>query len=189
MKEEERLFYEDVKEKAITARSAHKRPSHSGRARFPYRTAKELRALNGPTYTVNLGKPIAWDDFRALPENLQRDYVTNLIDKYDAGPTEIARIFGVNMKTCSSHLRRLGFKFAKGHKQSQEKREELRAAYGVAVAQAPTKKTTLENISFCFCGPFNAESFIQQLTAFIPADEPLRVSVVVEVVRPEPSAT
>lgn len=140
MKEEERLFYEDVKEKAITARSAHKRPSHSGRTRFPYRTAKELRALNGPTYTVNLGKPITWDDFRALPENLQRDYVTNLIDKYDAGPTEIARIFGVNMKTCSSHLRRLGFKFAKGHKQSQEKREELRAAYGVAVAQAPTKK-------------------------------------------------
>lgn len=56
-------------------------------------------------------------------------------------------------------------------------------------ANAPTKKITLENFSFCFSGAFNAASFVKQIKAFVPEGQLLRVSVAVEVVEPEPSAT
>ena len=55
MRDEEYLFKEDVREKAITARSAKKRPRHSG-CRLPQYTAKEMREMSGPTYTLNLKK-------------------------------------------------------------------------------------------------------------------------------------
>ena len=44
MRDEEYLFKEDVREKAITARSAKKRPRHSG-CRLPQYTAKEMKLL------------------------------------------------------------------------------------------------------------------------------------------------
>lgn len=55
MRDEEYLFKEDVREKAITARSAKKRPRHNG-CRLPQYTAKEMREMSGPTYTLNLKK-------------------------------------------------------------------------------------------------------------------------------------
>ena len=54
---------------------------------------------------------------------------------------------------------------------------------------ADKKKITLENFSFCFSGAFNAASFVKQIKAFVPEGQLLRVSVAVEVVEPEPSAT
>ena len=80
--DEEYLFREDVREKAITARSAHKRPRRSG-CRMPRYTAKELREMNGPTYTVNLGKPIAYKEFKALSESLQKEYLKDIFAKYN----------------------------------------------------------------------------------------------------------
>ena len=66
--------------------------------------------------------------------------------------------------------------------------ERFREDYGIS-ANAPTKKITLENFSFCFSGAFNAASFVKQIKAFVPEGQLLRVSVAVEVVEPEPSAT
>lgn len=84
MRDEEYLFKEDVREKAITARSAKKRPRHSG-CHLPQYTAKEMREMSGPTYTLNLKKRITYAEFKALPEGLQKSYVQNIIDKYHVG--------------------------------------------------------------------------------------------------------
>lgn len=84
MRDEEYLFKEDVREKAITARSAKKRISHSG-CRLPQYTAKEMREMSGPTYTLNLKKRITYAEFKALPEGLQKSYVQNIVDKYRVG--------------------------------------------------------------------------------------------------------
>lgn len=180
MKEETRIFYEDVQEKAKTARSAHNRPRR-GKSRTKDYTAKEVRNMSGPTYTINLNKPIAYRDFKALPENLQKEYVQNLIAKYDAGPTEIARVMGANMKTCSALLHRLGFTFAKGHRQAVEKKAQMRAAYETTEV-TPAKKMALQNISLAFSGVYDPGAFAKQLSAFLPKGQELRVSLVVEVV-------
>ena len=93
MRDEEYLFKEDVREKAITARSAKKRPRHSG-CRLPQYTAKEMREMSGPTYTLNLKKRITYAEFKALPEGLQKSYVQNIIDKYRVGPSALAELMG-----------------------------------------------------------------------------------------------
>ena len=187
MKDEKYVFFEDVKEKAITARSSKKRPRRSG-CHLPQYTAKEMREMSGPTYTVNLKRRITYTEFKALPESLQKDYVQNIIDKYGVGPSALAELMDANAGAVGVYLSKRGFSFKRGFQPKKEDLERFREDYGIS-ANAPTKKITLENFSFCFSGAFNAASFVKQIKAFVPEGQLLRVSVAVEVVEPEPSAT
>lgn len=187
VKDEKYVFFEDVKEKAITARSSKKRPRRSG-CRLPQYTAKEMREMSGPTYTINLKRRITYTEFKALPESLQKDYVQNIVDKYGVGPSALAELMGANAGAVGVYLSKRGFSFKRGFQPKKEDLERFREDYGIS-ANAPTKKTTLENFSFCFSGAFNAASFIKQIKAFVPEGQLLRVSVAVEVAEPEPSAT
>ncbi|HIT07841.1 MAG TPA: hypothetical protein IAB55_01990 [Candidatus Merdivicinus faecavium] len=182
MKDEEYLFREDVREKAITARSAHKRPRRSG-CRMPQYTAKELREMNGPTYTVNLGKPIAYKEFKALSESLQKEYLKDIFAKYNVGMSAVAELLGVPVSTCTSKLHKLGFTFPRGFKPNKEDLERFRADFGLA--DAPAKKIALRNISICFSGVYDSRLIAQQLKGFDLEGEECRITVVVEVVRPE----
>lgn len=187
MKDEKYVFFKDVKEKAITARSSKKRPRRSG-CRLPQYTAKEMREMSGPTYTINLKRRITYTEFKALPESLQKDYVQNIVDKYGVGPSALAELMGANAGAVGVYLSKRGFSFKRGFQPKKEDLERFREDYGIS-ANAPTKKITLENFSFCFSGAFNAASFVKQIKAFVPEGQLLRVSVAVEVVEPEPSAT
>lgn len=141
MKDEAYVFYEDVREKSITARGARNRPNRRT-LRVPNYTKKELEAMNGQAISINLNNAISYKYFKTLPESLKKEYIQNLIDKYDAGPTEIARLLGMGVKNCSAQLRNLGFKFNRGHRQSAENVKRMRADYGtlITTAEAPTKK-------------------------------------------------
>ena len=187
MKDEKYVFFEDVKEKAITARSSKKRPRRSG-CHLPQYTAKEMREMSGPTYTINLKRRITYTEFKALPESLQKDYVQNIVDKYGVGPSALAELMGANAGAVGVYLSKRGFSFKRGFQPKKEDLERFREDYGIS-ANAPTKKITLENFSFCFSGAFNVASFVKQIKAFVPEGQLLRVSVAVEVVEPEPSAT
>lgn len=188
MKDEKYVFFEDVKEKAITARSSKKRPRRSG-CHLPQYTAKEMREMSGPTYTINLKRRISYTEFKALPESLQKDYVQNIVDKYGVGPSALAELMGANAGAVGVYLSKRGFSFKRGFQPKKEDLERFREDYGIISANAPTKKITLENFSFCFSGAFNVASFVKQIKAFVPEGQLLRVSVAVEVVEPEPSAT
>lgn len=188
MKDETYTFFEDVREKSKTARSAHARPQR-GRSRFKQYTAKEVREMSGPDYSVKLGKRMTFQELKALPESLQQEYIKDILARYKVGATAIAEVLDAHPQACLKHLKALGFTFPRGGRRSEAELERLRADFGICVAQAPTKKTTLQNLAFSFCGDFNAASFVSQLSAFIPAGQALRVSVAVEVVQPEPSAT
>lgn len=180
MKDETYTFYEDVKEKSIIARGAHNRPNRK-KSRAPDYTAKEIKAMNGQINSINLNAPITYTHFKTLPEGLKKEYIQNLISKYDAGPTEIARLMGMGMKNCSVQLHNLGFKFARGHRQSKEDKERMRTDYGVvSAAEAPTKKMALQNVSFTFSGAFDASKFVKQLSAIIPTGQEARISVAIE---------
>ena len=187
MKDEKHVFFEDVKEKAITARSSKKRPRRSG-CHLPQYTAKEMREMSGPTYTINLKRRITYTEFKALPESLQKDYVQNIVDKYGVGPSALAELMGANAGAVGVYLSKRGFSFKRGFQPKKEDLERFREDYGIS-ANAPTKKITLENFSFCFSGAFNVASFVKQIKAFVPEGQLLRVSVAVEVVEPGPSAT
>lgn len=182
MKDEAYVFYEDVREKSITARGARNRPNRRT-LRVPNYTKKELEAMNGQAISINLNNAISYKYFKTLPESLKKEYIQNLIDKYDAGPTEIARLLGMGVKNCSAQLRNLGFKFNRGHRQSAENVKRMRADYGtlITTAEAPTKKMALQNVSFTFSGPFDAGELTKQLSAIIPEGQETCLSINAEI--------
>lgn len=141
--------------------------------------------MSGPVHKIDLGKPIAYADFKAQPETLQKEYVKNILANYKVGMSAIAELLGVPVSTCTSRLHKLGFSFPRGFKPVREDLERFREDFGLTERIAPTKKMTLENVQLCFTGIFDAG----QLRAFVPENQLCRISIAVEVVEPEPSAT
>ena len=150
MTEEERLYREDVKEKAITARSSHKIGS-SRRKRCTFSTdrmtQKECEKLNGPIHTITPGKPMTWGAFRSIPDTLQTKYIKDILEKYKVGPNAIARMFGTSGSNCGNYLRSLGFTFS-GHTTPSETARFLRDYGKVEEAESKSaagKKTQRSN--------------------------------------------
>ena len=137
---------------------------------------------SSPT-TVNLGKPIAYKEFKALSESLQKEYLKDIFAKYNVGMSAVAELLGVPASTCTSKLHKLGFTFPRGFKPSKEDLERFRADFGLA--DAPAKKIALRNISIGFSGVYDSRLIAQQLKSFDLEGEACRITVVVEVVRPE----
>lgn len=187
MKDERHVFFEDVREKAITARSAKKRASHSG-CRLPQYTAKEIREMSGPTYTLNLKKRITYAEFKTLPESLQKNYVQNIVNEYHVGPLALAELMGANAAAVGVYLNKRGFSFKRGFQPTKEDLERFREDFGLTEHAAPTKKMTLENVQLYFTGILDAGQLVKQLRAFIPENQLCRISIAVKVVEADPSA-
>lgn len=110
MTDEAYVFHEDSKEKKRVARSAHKKPAHnSRRCRFPsdYKTRKELNAMNSEVKIYALSQPMKWKEFKALPEDLRKRYLIRLRDLYHAGPSAMAKMFGVSAASVQNMSRLL----------------------------------------------------------------------------------
>jgi len=113
MKDEEYMFREDSRDKAITARSARKRRTHNGkggRVKFPsdYLTKKELKAMNGEVKSYRLNDPMNWEEFKALPDDLKVVYIKALREKFNVPERKIAEMFGLHPVTWSHHAKTLG---------------------------------------------------------------------------------
>ena len=145
--------------------------------------------MSGPVHKIDLGKPIAYADFKAQPETLQKEYMKNILANYKVGMSAIAELLGVPVSTCTSRLHKLGFSFPRGFKPVREDLERFREDFGLTERVAPTKKMTLENAQLCFTGILDAGQLAKQLRAFVPENQLCRISIAVEVVEPEPSAT
>lgn len=128
MTDEAYLFKQDVREKAITARSSHKVGSSRRRkCRFSSDrlTKKEWEKLNGPIHTITPGVAMTWEAFKAVPDTLQKKYIEGILEKYKVGPNAIARMFGISGTYCGNYLRGLGFSFS-GHTTPSETARFLR---------------------------------------------------------------
>lgn len=115
MDDAEYIYKQDVKEKAITARSSHKYGS-SRRRRCGLSsdnlTRKEWERMNGPVHTLKPDEALSWDRFRALPKSLQQDYIKHILSKFKVGPAALGRMFGVSEAYCGDYLKKqLGITF------------------------------------------------------------------------------
>lgn len=123
MKDEEYVFRTDVRDKGITARSARNKRTHNGkggRVKFPsdHLTKKELNAMNGEVKSYRLNEPMSWNEFKAMPFDIQAQYVKLLRARYKVPYEEIGKMFGVGRDTVQKHLEKQGFeaggKFPRG---------------------------------------------------------------------------
>ena len=103
--------YDAMQKKRIARGASHmKRGSKSKKCTLPsdYLTAAQKRRLNGPMSTYKLDEPMNWESFKAMPEDLQKKYILNLQETYQANDKMIAKLFGKSDVTVGEHRKRLG---------------------------------------------------------------------------------
>ena len=90
--------YDAMQKKRIARGAAHmKRGSKSKKCTLPsdYLTDAQKRRLNGPVSTYKLDEPMNWESFKAMPEDLQKKYILNLQETYQANNVMLGKMFGV----------------------------------------------------------------------------------------------
>lgn len=90
--------YDAMQKKRIARGAAHmKRGSKSKKCSLPsdHLTPAQLRRLNGPVITYKLDEPMNWESFKAMPEDLQKKYILNLQETYQANNDMLGKMFGV----------------------------------------------------------------------------------------------
>ena len=90
--------YDVMQKKRIACGASHmRRGSKSKKCTLPsdYLTAAQKRRLNGPVSTYKLDEPMNWESFKAMPEDLQKKYILNLQETYQANNDMLGKMFGV----------------------------------------------------------------------------------------------
>ena len=116
MTDEKFLFVTDCADKKRTARGIHNKRTHTGKGgkvRFPSDnlSRKELNAMNGEVVTYSLNKPMKWDEYKRMPDDLRRQYIENLQKRYDIMQKDLADMFGVSVETVRLETKKIGISF------------------------------------------------------------------------------
>ena len=116
-------FDYDVKQKKDIARSAGKKVSgaKSRRCSLPHDglNSKQLEALNGPVKSYNLSKPMTWAELKAMPAELQKEYLRKLGVRFSPSSYALAEMLGTTHTTVGRLLRELGLSRPKGQRMTE----------------------------------------------------------------------
>jgi len=126
--------YDSYQKKNIARSAAHRKGgSKSRKCSLPHDnlTPAQLRKLNGETKTYDLGKPMTYDEFKAMPADIRQEYIRVLHNRFGVGISTISReLFGLSGTALWLHLKnKTGLKagFGKGHNLSQAEMEVFKA--------------------------------------------------------------
>ena len=88
--------YDAMQKKRIARGASHMKHNRKG-CSLPsdYLTDAQKRRLNGPVSTYKLDEPMNWESFKAMPEDLQKKYILNLQETYQANNDMLGKMFGV----------------------------------------------------------------------------------------------
>ena len=116
MTDEKFLFVTDCADKKRTARGIYNKRTHTGKGgkvRFPSDnlSRKELDAMNGEVVTYSLNKPMKWDEYKKMPDDLRRQYIENLQKRYDIMQKDLVDLFGVSISSVQLETNKLGISF------------------------------------------------------------------------------
>lgn len=115
MTDEKFCFVSDLREKKKTATGAHHKRTHCGKGgavKFPsdFMTKKELKNMSGEVQAYRLNDPMKWDEFRAMPEDLQVSYVKLLRERFDAPDGSIGKMMGADKDKTSRYFKKIGLR-------------------------------------------------------------------------------
>ena len=149
--------YDALQKKRIAAGARHmKRGSRSKGCSLPSDnlTPAQLKRRNGPVSTYKLDAPMRWDDFKAMPVDLQKQYLTNLVETYGATNEMLGDMFYVHPTHVGAVKKALGVVSHNPHRISgkqKDVRDQMWAAFcngvvggGDAVKETPKEPKKLE---------------------------------------------
>lgn len=108
MTEAAMVYNEDMKQKSSIRKSANSKKGGSNTMKLGNKPMswQEIASKHGECKTWNLDSFMSFSDFKAMPQDLQVEYVNKLQDKYDIGIKHISReLFNVGDDGLQSHLR------------------------------------------------------------------------------------
>lgn len=119
MTDEEYIFRTECAEKKRTARGSFNRLSHAGkggRVKMPsdYMTKKERDKINGEVQSYALHRPMKWEHFKRMPDDLKHEYLSAIISKYNPQREALAEMFGITPNTLYVTCREVGISFQNG---------------------------------------------------------------------------
>lgn len=118
MPDEQYVMISDSIEKKKIAHSSHNRKTHcgkGGRVKFPsdYLSKKELKAMNGDVKSYNLNKPMTWEEFRSMPQDLQIMYIKKLRNEFGVPDSVLSKAMGVCKSSFSKAMKDLNLSLGK----------------------------------------------------------------------------
>lgn len=142
MKDETYVFISDVKDKKITARSARKQRTHTGkggRVRFPSDnlSKKEILQMSGECKSYRLNEPMTWKEFLSMPEDIRITYIKLLREKFGCPDGKIGEMMGADKDQISRQMKKLGLNLGKTRKRSNWDKEGF-YAWANGVDKLPT---------------------------------------------------
>ena len=108
--------YDALQKKRVACGAKHRVRAKRG-CRLPSDslTAAQKRRLNGEVKTYNMNAPMAWAEFKEMPDDLKVTYLNHLADEYQANQKMIAGMFGVTPVTVHKICRALGVAAKNAH--------------------------------------------------------------------------
>lgn len=179
--------YDALQKKRVACGAKHRVRAKRG-CRLPSDglTAAQKRRLNGEVKTYNMNAPMAWAEFKEMPDDLKVTYLNRLADEYQANQKMIAGMFGIHPATMCECFRHLGVAAKNSGVKGGEKaaaRDRRWAEFlngGVPVAEPGVEETTVEKADeeTANCDtPFNKQDLI---AAHETPDKPVMKSLRVE---------
>lgn len=151
--------YDVLQKKRIAAGARHmRRGSRSKRCFLPSDnlTPAQLKRRNGPVSTYKLDAPMRWDDFKEMPADLQKQYLTYLVETYGATNEMLGDMFYVHPTYVGAVKKALGVVSHNPHRVIGEKkaiRDQMWAAFcngvvggGDAVKETPREPEKVETL-------------------------------------------
>ena len=151
--------YDALQKKRIAAGARRmKRGSRSKRCSLPsdHLTPAQLKRRNGPVSTYKLDEPMRWDDFKSMPVDLQKQYLTYLVETYGATNEMLGDMFYVHPTHVGAVKKALGVISNNPRHLSKEKktiRDQMWAAFcngvvggGDAVKETPKEHEKVETL-------------------------------------------
>ena len=116
--DEQYVMISDSIEKKKIARSSHNRKTHcgkGGRVKFPsdYLSKKELNAMNSDVKSYNLNKPMTWEEFRSMPQDLQIMYIKKLRNEFGVPDIVLSKAMGICKSSFSRAMSELNLSLGK----------------------------------------------------------------------------
>lgn len=178
--------YDALQKKRVACGAKHRVRAKRG-CRLPSDslTAAQKRRLNGEVKTYNMNAPMAWAEFKEMPDDLKVTYLNHLADEYQASQKMIAGMFGIHPATMCECFRHLGVAAKNSGVKGGEKaaaRDHRWAEFlngGIPAAEPGVEETTVEKADeeTANCDtPFNKQDLIAALeTPAKPVMKSLRV--------------
>ena len=109
-------FDHDIVQKKRVARGAFAHVNRKrGKCRLPsdYLTAAQKREMNGEMKTYSITRPMPWEDFKAMADDLKREYLRNM-QSCGGAATYLAEEMGCCSDTIIECGKKLGVPFVRG---------------------------------------------------------------------------